>query len=64
MLVTEFRMRNVPHETVVLLCGHHSTGVTPSSGWVDRAVPVLNCTAVDGRPEGLPLVFATPERAS
>jgi hypothetical protein len=34
MLVTEFRMRNVPHETVVLPCGHYSTGVTPFK-WMD-----------------------------
>lgn len=34
MLVTEFRMRNVPHETVVLPCGHYSTGVTPFK-WID-----------------------------
>ena len=34
MLVSEFRMRNVPHETVVLPCGHYSTGVTPFK-WMD-----------------------------
>ena len=34
MLVTEFRMRNVPHQTVVLPCGHYSTGVTPFK-WMD-----------------------------
>ena len=34
MLVTEFKMRNVPHETVVLPCGHYSTGVTPFK-WMD-----------------------------
>ena len=34
MLVTEFKLRNVPHETLVLPCGHYSTGVTPFK-WVD-----------------------------
>ena len=34
MLVTEFKLRNVPHETVVLPCGHYSTGVTPFK-WMD-----------------------------
>jgi hypothetical protein len=34
MLVTEFKMRNVPHETLVLPCGHYSTGVTPFK-WMD-----------------------------
>ena len=34
MLVTEFKMRNVPHETVVLPCGHYSTGLTPFK-WMD-----------------------------
>ena len=48
MLVTEFRMRDVPHQTVVLPCGHYSSGVTPFK-WMDgialcrflsRALPV------------------------
>ena len=48
MLVTEFQMRNVPHEKVVLPCGHYSTGVSPFK-WLDgialcrflnRALPV------------------------
>jgi Alpha/beta hydrolase domain containing 18 len=34
MLVTEFKLRNVPHETLVLPCGHYSTGVTPFK-WMD-----------------------------
>jgi hypothetical protein len=34
LLVSEFRMRNVPHETVALPCGHYSTGVTPFK-WMD-----------------------------
>ena len=34
MLVTEFKMRGVPHQTVVLPCGHYSTGVTPFK-WMD-----------------------------
>ncbi len=34
LLVTEFRMRNVPHETTVLPCGHYSSGVTPFK-WID-----------------------------
>ena len=34
MLVSEFRMRNMPHETLVLPCGHYSTGVTPFK-WMD-----------------------------
>lgn len=33
-LVAEFRMRNVPHQTLVLPCGHYSTGVTPFK-WMD-----------------------------
>ena len=34
MLVTEFKLRNVPHQTVVLPCGHYSTGITPFK-WMD-----------------------------
>ena len=34
MLVTEFRARNVPHETKILPCGHYSTGKTPFK-WMD-----------------------------
>lgn len=34
MLVTEFKLRNVPHETLVLPCGHYSTGMTPFK-WMD-----------------------------
>ena len=34
MLVTEFRARNVPHETKILPCGHYSTGRTPFK-WID-----------------------------
>ena len=34
MLVTEFKLRNVPHKTLVLPCGHYSTGVTPFK-WMD-----------------------------
>ena len=34
MLVSEFKLRDVPHQTVVLPCGHYSTGVTPFK-WMD-----------------------------
>lgn len=34
MLVAEFRVQNVPHKTLVLPCGHYSTGVTPFK-WMD-----------------------------
>jgi hypothetical protein len=34
MLLTEFRMRGVPHETVVLPCGHYSSGRAPFN-WMD-----------------------------
>ena len=36
-LVNAFREADVPHEAVVLPCGHYSTGVTPFKyldGWV------------------------------
>jgi len=36
-LVTEFRDRHIPHEVVVLPCGHYSTGRAPFKyldGWV------------------------------
>ena len=34
VLLTEFRARGVPHETVVLPCGHYSSGVAPFN-WMD-----------------------------
>jgi pimeloyl-ACP methyl ester carboxylesterase len=32
-LVQEFRERNVPHDVIVLPCGHYSTGKTPFKYW-------------------------------
>ena len=34
MLVTEFKIRNARHQTLVLPCGHYSTGITPFK-WID-----------------------------
>jgi len=34
LLVNEFRRRHIPHQLLVLPCGHYSTGVTPFK-WMD-----------------------------
>ena len=34
LLVNEFRRRSIPHQLLVLPCGHYSTGVTPFK-WMD-----------------------------